>query len=267
MTTQPQINADPEQNRSKNSAEDTVTTDTPGAHVPLDKSSPEWRSQFGVLPSAQRSQRAPIQTRGVAQKQEKKSPASFFLGALAVLGVGGIIAYGYMPSRQKTEPKPEKPKSGKSVVAISSGSTVKKLRDAVKNAPPSAATPAAKPTAQPTPWAVRPSASPAKQTAHPAAKATPRPLETPEPRKPTATPPPHRAAPKAPVNRAAPASPPAVAQAAPRPQQKPASPKPEPVKAVVKPKPKPTLHPLPEIPPPHQEGIESDGTNPLDIPR
>ena len=268
MTTQPQRNADPEH------ADDAATAGTTGEGAPLDRSSPEWRSQFGVLPSAQRSQPAPLQTRGAVKKPEKKSPASFIVGALAVIGVGGIIAYGYngyVPSRQRAETKHEKPEAGKTIVAVSSGSAVKKRLDAVKKAPPPAPTPAATPT----PQAIRPpvsSAKPAVMRAKPAspsaAEASPRPVQTSEPQKPTPTPRLQRAAPKAPIIRTAPASTPAVAQAVvPRLEQKPASPKPEPVKAVVKPKPRPTLHPLPEIPPPHQEGIESDGTNPLDIPR
>ena len=269
MTTQPQVNADPEQNRSENTADGAVTAEKLVERVPLDKSSSEWRSQFGVLPSVQRSQSAPILTRGTAAKKlEKRSPTSFIFGALAVIGVGGLIAYGYMPSREKAEPKKEKLESRKAVVA--SGSTVKKLRDVVKKAQPPVTPPAAKPT----PQAVRPSVPPAKPsvvkaqpTAH-TAVASPRPFQILEPRKPTTAPPgPRRAVPKPTTAHEAPASPQAVTQTAPRPAPKPASPKPETVKTAVKPKPKLTLHPLPEIPPPHQDGIESDGINPLDIPR
>ncbi|MES2459632.1 MAG: hypothetical protein V4671_03555 [Armatimonadota bacterium] len=137
MTPQPQPAYSTSQN--ENGAESV------GTPRPLDRNSEEWRSQFGVLPSAYQQGAAarPAPTRGGRADSSRRSSESsrksgFFSFLVAVVGmvvVGGLIAYGYGPSQQAGKPKTE-PKVSHAVAV--SGTTVKRLQGKTAVAPSAA---------------------------------------------------------------------------------------------------------------------------------
>jgi hypothetical protein len=269
VTSQPQTSPGPGQNEN--------TADNLDAPAPLDRSSAEWKSQFGVLPSARQNQNpstGPASTPGrgivpptpVREAPTKKNPVSFIVGSIALLGVAGLIAYGYLPSRQAAELKKEDKEPKKA--AIASGNAVKRVRD--RTAGLSSPSPAVRSTSAPA-IAIIPTPAPLPSVAaRPAvvkpteeierAVPSPRAVPTRKP-EPAATPRPRRE----PTSRVREA-PAVIAAATPRPEPKP---KPTPLpKVAVKPKPKPIpAQQLPKASRSTSESIESDGTNPLGLPQ
>lgn len=263
MTSQPKTTSGPSENAAGN------TADTAGGDTPLDRSSAEWRSQFGVLPSAYQQSGAArpslVRGRGAvppvppSEETQKRSPGAFIVGAIAVFGVAGLIAYGYLPSQRAGNPN----KGGKipTEAVIASGSSVKNTRGKI------APTPSPSPSARPA--AVVTKTSPVKVTA----KSVPVPRPTiaasravraaaviaPKAAKPEPTPQPRRERPQPQVVRSAPA--PVVVVATPRSEPKAAA------KPVAKPAPRPAPpQQLPKASRPNSD-VESDGINPLGLPQ
>ena len=254
MTSQPKTAPAPSQSESAAAN----TAETAATAAPLDRSSAEWRGQFGVLPS-------PYQQSGAAPVAEarKRSPAAFIAGSIAVLSVVGLIAYGYFPSQRAG--KPNKAGESRTGAAAASRRSIKNKRGKVAKAS-----------------SVSPARAPAARSAAVVAKKAPVPVKAAA--KPLAVPRPVIAAPKV-VRAAAAAVPkavrpqpqrqkpqPPIVRSAPAPVAVVATPRPEPKAAIVKPAARPAAKPappqqLPKASRPNSESIESDGTNPLGLPQ
>ncbi|MBC8101009.1 MAG: hypothetical protein H7Z41_00285, partial [Cytophagales bacterium] len=160
----------------------TPSTGEPSGNTPLDRSSPEWRSQFGVLPSqGQRTTPAspvapapgaPVPpTRGIMPPRgivpppaltpppaKTRNIASPIAIIAVVIGVGALVAYGFLPSRtggrnSAGAAKNSAPDLGGATLA--SGSAAEKLRNVPLPAPstvtPNPATPLPSPAAAASP--------------------------------------------------------------------------------------------------------------------
>jgi hypothetical protein len=293
VTSQPQTpsGSDPYENMGDNTAK----------QVPLDRSSAEWRSQFGVLPSARQqyagtrpaSEQSHRATRSgvAAETSRKNNPVSFIAAIAGIVLVGGLIAYGYRPSQQAGgQKKVERPVSASpkgTVASGGSGAAVKKRPSKTAAVPSPVVAPAAvrRAAIAPAP-VVEPSVKASVKTV---VESVPKPRRTtrvvsgpqvatvrpPETRKQVAaTPRPRRESPKTPPvlkspTPAAPVATPSVtataAAATPRPERTPI-PTPSVPKAVVRPPRKPVTE-QPTAPRPSLPNSDPDGTNPLGLPQ
>ncbi len=246
--------------------------------MPLDRSSAEWRSQFGVLPSPwqQYATTRPVPGKGQrimppsgeVEARGNQNPLSILVGIAGVILVGVLIAYGYLPSQQAEGQKKAGENASQGIATASA--YVKRPRDkaAAVHSPAVTATTAPRATSAP--------AAPGKQSVKVTKSAAGQrraPRETPAPRtavarmagdpkRVVAAPRSRREALKTPTRRMQAAAVIAVA-ATPRPEAKPFA-----TKAVVKSTPKPVVEQqLPATPRPNPESSDPGGTNPLGLPQ
>jgi hypothetical protein len=129
MTFHPQSSSGPRQN--ENNGNNTARP------VPLDRSSAEWRSQFGVLPSAWQQYRttrpAPghgaLSVAAANPAKKNKNPLSFLTAIAGIVVVAGLLAYGYFPLQETDGQRKGEPALSRGRGAIGSSVSFEKLRN------------------------------------------------------------------------------------------------------------------------------------------